>query len=142
MCIRDSLKDELVKRGARAVAGAPETISPLVVPSGPPSAATETVQASLTLGLQPPVTGRLRRFALAGLGGVVMALFLGYGYYLNRLVTNGVQLPGAPPAPAREIGVPLGALPVPTDDELRLLSEGAGTAETSAPLPDNRHQLD
>jgi len=133
---------ELVKRGARALAGAHEAPSPLVVPSGPPPAATETVQASLTLGLQPPVTGRLRRFALAGLGGIVMAVLLGYGYYYSRLATNGVPLPGAPPAPERKIGVPLGALPVPTDDELRLLSEGVGTAETSAPLPDNRHQLD
>jgi general secretion pathway protein A len=132
-----TINGELVKRAARALAGAPRDTAgdeDGMTPDDP--------SVDLPVGL-PGVGAWLKRRAWfigsAALATVFLAGGLSYGYYARTVLNRN---PGVPEAPARPAlsRPPAGLLAPPTDDELAAfqlaLKRGSGE------FPDNRDQVD
>lgn len=128
---------ELVKRAARALAGAPRDTSgdedgmvaddPSVdLPVSTPAAVTWIKQRALFIGS-------------AVLATAILAGGLSYGYYARTLVNSDPGVPATPPAPVMSRG-PAAALPAPTDEDLAAFE--LAIKRGSGELPDNRDQLD
>lgn len=127
----------LVKRAARALAGAPpapDTIAESAVP--------ETVEDTSWLGR---AGGRMRR--TAAVFGLTLAIVggAGYGVYANAVVGTDPGVPELPTPPPKATGGVAPAVTPPTEAELNVYFEPLryiGGDLDSGEFPDNRHELD
>lgn len=127
----------LVKRAARALAGAPPAPDTLAE-----SAVQEPIDDTSWLGL---ARGRVRRMAIVG--GLTMAIvgFAGYGVYANSVVDMDLGVPELPTPPPKATGGPPAPVKPPTEAELNVYFEPLryiGGDLDSGEFPDNRHELD
>ncbi len=125
----------LVKRAARALAGAPPAPDTIAE-----SAVQQTVDDTSWLGR---FRGRARRIAIAA--GVTATVLSGasYAVYANSVVATDPGVPELPPAPPKATGGVAPPVVAPTDAELSAYFEPLRmVGGESGQLPDNRHQLD
>lgn len=133
---------EMVKRGARALAGVPD---PDPVPAREPEppvpapVADLAITSTLTFGQTETPAGPSKMRMMLVIGGVIAVLLAGYGIYASRLLGAAAGTHPAPSAPALDRGRPAGPAPVPTEDELRALNPGA--VPSSGQVPGNPNQL-
>jgi len=124
----------LVKRAARALAGAPPAPDTIAE-----SAVQDTAEDTSWLGR---FQGRARRLAMVA--GVALALVLGAGYavYANSVVATDPGVPELPVAPPKRTGGVAPPVVVPSEAELIAYFEPlrmmGGELDQ---LPDNRHKL-
>jgi type II secretory pathway predicted ATPase ExeA len=131
------ITSDLVKRAAKALAGAPAPAGPvLVAPSTPRELPKEPARAespldsplahvpTLTFG-QPAETAsstRWRRVLLTLFGALAMAGAIGYGYFARSLL-NALEAPQPPPPPAQTLGALARPASAPGQDEVVAILE-------------------
>ena len=111
---------DLVKRAARAVGL--QALPPLVQPEAEPAPPTPLEAApvpTLTLGQIGEPTRRTPAVMVGAFAAAAAALGVGYGLYA-RSALAGVVLPAVPSVEFRA-GALVGPMPVPSDDEIRVL---------------------
>src|SRR5262249_53474577 len=122
---------DLVRRTARSASEAPAAaaVTHDAVDGAGPDPAVGPVQ--------PPWW--MRRIFWLPAAGILLAGGLGAGWGWS--IANGeTDMPIHPNRPAIRIGPGFGALPIPSDDEIRSLLDGTWIG--SGQLPDDRHNLD
>jgi general secretion pathway protein A len=166
-----AITPELVKRAARAVAGAHD-----VAPGPAETSRLKTTEPSpapelpaLTFGQQAEGDAATparpwRRLAIFGAAGAVLLGSLGYYLYARSALTGGPDVPAAPAGPDLTAGSMAGPVPIPSDAEIEAAlvapfpvrpraavpaeptdgttAEGSAPLPASGQLPQNRDQLD
>ena len=118
---KTAIGPDLVRRAAKAVAGAhepAETTRPSAA-AEPESVEPVEREFTLTLGQQPAAAGSGRLWIVIGLMLVLLAGVVGAGGYAWKIVSTDPGLPPPPRPPALKIGAPPLPIAMPNEEEIK-----------------------